>query len=262
MNGVDLTRAEFAFLLATLNCSKVIGLDDPSLFPHNASVRGKNFKKGRQELENHGWIKPVPDRPDEFELDAMLLEIVSIIASPDFMIATTHTKEKDQTRLVFHYLGVETTVELAALDEKNYRLGLLPEHGSMFDRIGELMHLSPDNGTAEVRVDQTTFEKIVQLVHKGKYKDAEELLASFQLKNAEVKTLLSAIKSTSRGGLVVVRVVSGEITDGRRLSIYGSGDEAWMAIQIDAETTDFGLRTCSEASIGEFIANFQKDLAN
>ena len=104
MNGVELTSAEFAYLLATLKCSEVIGLEDPSLFPHNASVRGKTFKKGRQELETHGWITPIPDQPDEYELDALLLESMSIIASPDFMIATTHTTEKDQTRLVFHYL--------------------------------------------------------------------------------------------------------------------------------------------------------------
>jgi hypothetical protein len=262
MNGVELTRFEFAYLLATLNCNEVIGLDDPSLFPQNASVRGKTLKKGRQELETHGWITPIPDQPDDFELDAMLLETVSIIASPDFMIATTHTAEKDQTRLVFHYLGEGSTVELAVQDEKNYRLGLLPEQGEMFGRIYALMQLSPDCGTAELRVDQTTFEKIVQYVHKGKYPDAEELLASFPLKEAEVKSLLSAIESNSRGGLVVVRVDSGEITDGRRLSIYGSGDVAWMAIQVDSETTDFGLRPCSEASIGEFVAHFQADLSN
>ena len=153
-------------------------------------------------------------------------------------------------------------MELAAQDEKNYRLGIIPEYGIMFDRIGELMQLSPENGTAEVRVDHAIFEKIIQHVHKGKYKDAEDLLASSKLNEAEVKSLLSAIESTSRGGLVVVRIVSGEITDGRRLSIYGSGDVAWMAIQVDAETTDFGLRPCSEASIGEFIADFQEDLSN
>jgi len=262
MNGVELTRTEFAYLLATLNCSKVIGLDDTSLFPNSASVRGKTFKKGRQELETNDWIIPIQDQPDEYELDAMLLEAVSIIASPNYMIATTRTAGSDQTRLVFHYLGDDSTVELAAQDEKNYRLGLLPEHGSMLDRIGEFMQLSPDNGTAEVRVDQTTFEKIVEHVHKGEYEEAEELLASFQLKEAEVKSLLSAIESTSRGGLVVVRIVSGEITDGRRLSIYGSGDETWMAIQVDAEATDFGLRPCSEVSIGEFIADFQEELSN
>jgi len=262
MNGVELTRTEFAYLLATLNCGEVIGLDDPSLFPQNASVRGKTFKKGRQELETNGWIIPIQDQPDEYELDDMLLEIVSIIASPDFMIATTHTAENEQTRLVFHYLGNEITVELAAQDEKNYRLGVLPAQESMFDRIGELIQLSPDNGTAEVRVDHTTFEKVVQHVHKGKFKDAEDLLDSFHLEEAEVKSLLSAIESTSRGGLVVVRIVSGEITDGRRLSIYGSGDVAWMAIQIDAETTDFELRPCSEESIVEFIADFQEDLSN
>ncbi len=262
MNGVELTRAEFAYLLATLNCSEVIGLDDPSLFPHNASVRGKTFKKGRQELETHGWIIPIPDQPNEFDLDAMLLEVVSIIASPEFMIATTHTAEKEQTQLIFHYLGEDSTVELAAQDEKNYRLGLLPEQEAMFDRIYELMQLSPDNGTAEVRVDHTTFEKIVQQVHKGKVKDAEELLASFPLKEVEVKSLLSAIESNSRGGLVVVRVDSGEISDGRRVSIYGSGETAWMTFHVDAQSTDLGLRPCSEASIGEFITEFQEDLSN
>jgi hypothetical protein len=262
MNGVELTRAEFSYLLATLNCSEVIGFDDTSLFPASASVRGKTYKKGRQELETHGWITPISDQPGEFELDALLLEAVSIIASPNFMIATSHTTEKDQSQLVFHYLRDENTVELSAQNEIDYRLGLLTERELLFGRVAEMMQLSPDNGTAEVRVDNKAFERIVQFVHKGKLDDAEEQLGSSQLKAAEITSLISAIESNSRGGLVVVRIDSGEITAGRRVSIYGSGKTAWMTFHVDAQSKDIGLRPCSEASIGEFIVEFLKELSN
>lgn len=262
MNGVELTRAEFSYLLATLNCSKVIGLDDPSLFPTNPSVRGKTYKKGRRELETHGRITPISDQPDEFELDAMLLETVSIIASPNFMIATTHAAEKSQSQLVFHYLSDDNTVELTAQDEKNYRLGLITESEIMFDRIAEMMQLRSYNGIAEARVEHKAFEQLMKLVHKGKLEEAEELLGSSQLKADEVKSLLSAIESNSRGGLVVVRIDSGEITAGRRVSIYGSGKTAWMIFHVDAQSTDTGLRPCSEASISEFIADFLEELSN
>ena len=259
MNGVELTRAEFGFLLATLNCSEVIGLDDTSLFPTSASVRGKTYKKGRQELETHGWITPISDQPDEFELDAMLLEAVSIIASPNFMIATSHTAEKDQSQLVFHYLKDENTVELSAQNEIDYRLGVLTERELMFGRVAEMMQLRPDNGTAEARIDNKAFEQIVQFVHKGNLDDAKEQLGSSQLKSAEIMSLLSAIESNSRSGLVIVRIDSGEIAAGRRVSIYGSGETAWMTFHVDAQSAEIGLRPCSEASIGEFVVEFLKE---
>ena len=259
MNGVELTRAEFGFLLATLNCSEVIGLDDTSLFPTSASVRGKTYKKGRQELETHGWITPISDRPGEFDLDAMLLEAVSIIASPNFMIATSHTAEKGQSQLVFHYLKDDDTVELSAQNEKDYRLGVLTERELMFGRVAEMMQLSPDNGAAEVRIENKAFEQITQLVHKDKLDDAEAQLGSSPLKATEVKSLISAIESHSRSGLVIVRIDSGEISAGRRFSIYGSGKTAWMTFHVDAESTEIGLRPCSEASIGKLVVEFLKE---
>ncbi len=259
MKGVELTRAEFGYLLATLNCSEVIGLEDTSLFPTSASVRGKTYKKGRQELETHGWITPISDPPDEFELDAMLLEAVSIIASPNFMIATSHTAEKDQSQLVFHYLKDDNTVELSAQNETDYRIGVLTERERLFGRVAEMMQLSPDNGTAETKLDHKAFEQIVQFVHKGKLDDAEEQLGTSPLNGAEIMSLISAIESNSRSGLVIVRIDSGEISVGRRVSIYGSGKTAWMTFHVDAQSTDIGLRPCSEASIGDFVVEFLKE---
>ena len=125
MNGAQLTSSEFAYLLASLDCGDIVGIDDPSLFPTNASVRGKTYKKGQQQLKDNGWLIPLPEQPDEFDLDAVLLEAVSIIASPEYMIASAVSTMKEDSQLVFHYVSTDDAVELSAVDKKNYWLSRL-----------------------------------------------------------------------------------------------------------------------------------------
>ena len=261
MEAADLTSAEFAYLLATLSCDDVVGLDDPALFPSNASVKGKLFKKGRQELEANGWIVPLPDQPNEYELNAVLLEAVAIIAAPFFMIASTHATDQAQSQLVYHYLTAEHAVELTAIDAKNYRLSILVERLQIFDRIGEMMEIDEGDQTAEVTLEEDQLSNVIQLVNKGKDADSAQLLEEIGMDNAGAKSLLTAISSPHRSALVVVGLEAGEITGGRRVSVYGAGSGAWMAYIINPQTADIQLRTCTMSNFNELLNEFLEELA-
>jgi hypothetical protein len=229
MNGAQLTSAEFAFLLASLDCGDVVGIDDPSLFPTNASVRGKTFKKGQQELKENGWLVPIPEQPDEFDLDSFLLEAVSIIASPQYMIASAFTSKKDSTQLVFHYFSADNAVELSAVDKKHYWLSRLGGREQIYERIAAFMQIEGEDHSVDVTIDEKTLD---------------------------VHSILAAIESDAYGSLLIVRLEDGGISMGRRLSIYGSGDLAWMASRLSPESSELEFQHCSRISISEFVEDF------
>jgi hypothetical protein len=256
MNGAQLTSTELAYLLASLECDEVVGIDDPSLFPGNASVRGKIFKKGQQELKENGWLIPIPEQPDEFDLDAFLLEAVSIIASPEFMIASTFVSNKDTSREVFHYLFADDAVELSAADKKHYWLGKLNGRDQVSGQIAAFMQIEGEDRSVDVTIDEKALEKIKRFVLNGKITEAAKVLDSENLDEDDIHSILSAIESDAYGSLIIVRVVDGEISTGRRLSIYRSGDQDWMVCRLDPQSTDMQLRYCSRVGISDFIKNF------
>jgi hypothetical protein len=237
MNGAQLTSAEFAFLLASLDCGDVVGIDDPSLFPTNASVRGKTFKKGQQELKENGWLVPIPEQPDEFDLDSFLLEAVSIIASPQYMIASAFTSKKDSTQLVFHYFSADNAVELSAVDKKHYWLSRLGGREQIYERIAAFMQIEGEDHSVDVTIDEKT-------------------LSSMNIDEDDVHSILAAIESDAYGSLLIVRLEDGGISMGRRLSIYGSKDLAWMASRLSPESSELEFQHCSRISISEFVEDF------
>jgi hypothetical protein len=256
MNGAQLTSAEFAFLLASLDCGDVVGIDDPSLFPTNASVRGKTFKKGQQELKENGWLVPIPEQPDEFDLDSFLLEAVSIIASPQYMIASAFTSKKDSTQLVFHYFSADNAVELSAVDKKHYWLSRLGGREQIYERIAAFMQIEGEDHSVDVTIDEKTLDKLKGYVLKGKIGEAEKLLSSMNIDEDDVHSILAAIESDAYGSLLIVRLEDGGISMGRRLSIYGSGDLAWMASRLSPESSELEFQHCSRISISEFVEDF------
>ena len=256
MNGAQLTNAELAYLLASLDCGDVVGIDDPSLFPANASVRGKTFKKGQQELKENGWLIPVPEQPDEYDLDSFLLEAVSIIASPEYMIASAFTSDKDHSQLVFHYFSVDNTVELSAVDKKHYWLSRLSGREQIYDRIAAFMQIEGADRSLDVIIDEKALEKLKGFVLKGNIEEAEKLLGSMNLDEDDIQSILSALNSDAYGSLLIIRIEDGDISTGRRISIYGSGDQAWMACRLDPQSSEMDLRYCSKESISDFIEDF------
>jgi hypothetical protein len=256
MNGVELSTTELAYLLATLDCQSVVGLDDPALFPTSPSVMGKTFKNGREALEENGWIKPIKGNSEEYELDALLLEAVSVIAAPEYMAAGTFSTDSGTSELLLHYLAAETAVELSALEKKLYWVSMLENWDDVIERITLLMQLEKPGETVSAEVDQTVLDKVKTLVNKGKQADAMTTLESSNLTSDQISSLLAAIESKSRGSQVVARVEDGEIISGRRFYVYGSGSAAWMSYLSESDSTEMVIRSCSASSVGEFINNF------
>lgn len=253
MNAVELTVPEFGFLLATLECESITGLEDASLFPTNKSSRTKLLKAGRDALEQNGWIKPVPDRSDEYELDVLLLEAVSVVAAPEFMLAGTYSDDDSEAMLVFHYFAAEDIVELSALDQKRYWLSMLEGPDDVFDRLAEFMHLAASSPDVEAELDAEMLEQVSTLVEQGESAQAESLLNSSSFDAEGVASFIAALESGARGSQVIVQLEAGQIVSGDRFHVYGSGDSAWMSYKPSPSSSLIKLQPCSKETVEAFI---------
>ena len=88
MDGAELTKSELAYLLAVLHATELVGVDDPSLFPTKAKARDSTYGKGRAQLEENGWLEPIPEYTDEYDLNPALLHMVAIVAAPTYVVGT------------------------------------------------------------------------------------------------------------------------------------------------------------------------------
>ena len=241
MKGTKLEIAELAYLLGTVDASGLIGVDDPRLFPTTAKAKDATYSKGRQQLEAHGWIKPIPDTPGEHDLNAGLFQLVAVAAAPEQVIATSHGESPDDRQLVLHYLVGELIVELWATSDKNYFLASLPDRSALTQRMAELLSLAKSTQEGELTLTESAFNRLKNHAQKGQQAQAEKLLVAAEGNGQAGKSLLGALEGSARGRVVVIRAGSGEIAAGRRAELFGEKKGAWMAVRPAADSKELKL---------------------
>jgi hypothetical protein len=260
MSGVQLSTSEMAYLLALIDATSIVGLKDPALFPQTETERDTTYGQGWKDLEASGWLKTSKDYPDEYELNPILLEMVSIVANPDFVVATAHSKKKGQ-QLVLHYLVGEGIVELSAPEETKYLMGVLPDRDAFLDRVSKMLELDSSSMTAHASLRGNTFQDMQALAKQGKLDRAKEVLSSTGLEMEEVEALLAAISGKIGGQIVVVRPYAGEIEAGRKALIFGKGKTAWLAMKKKSDAPDMNVATCDPVSIAALVTDWMDNLA-
>ncbi len=262
MSGVDLAASELSYLLATLDASEIVGFDATALFPDKQSSRKAMFSQGREELEAHGWMKPIPDHPDEYELDAELLESVSVIAAPSFVIATQRIYGEQERQDVLHYLADKSIVELSAPEEGTYRIGFLSDRGALFKRIAEMLQLAAKAPSKHLELDGEVFEYIQSLAPKGRLEKARARLESAGVTGKIADSILDAVCDPVQGQIVLIRTHSSEVEAGRRVRIYGEGKQAWIVRQSSPDNADVEMINCDSTSFVDLLTVLLDELTN
>lgn len=249
ISGVDLTASELSYLLATLTAPTIVGIDATALFPDKQSSRETLFRKGREKLEANGWMKPIPDHPDEYELDPVLFELVSIIAAPSFVIATQRISAKRERQDVLHYLTDESIVELSSSEEGTYRIGFVSDSGALYERIAAMLEVAVKAPSKHLELDGEVFEHIQSLALKGKLEQARASLESAGVTEKMADSVLNAVCDPAQGQIVLIRTQSGEIEAGRRVHVYGEGKQAWIVKQSSPDSADVEMISSDTASL-------------
>jgi len=262
MSGVDLSTSELSYLLATLDAPEIVGFDAAALFPAKTSSREAMFKQAREELEAHGWMKPIPDHPDEYELDAELLELVSVIAAPSFVIATRRISGELEQQVVLHYLADESIVELSAVDEETYRIGLVPDRSALFERIAAMLQCPGKTPSKYFKVDGEVFEIFQSLALKGKLEQAKAGLESAGVTAKMADSVLSAVCDPAQGQIVLLRTQFGKAAARQRVSVHGDGKQAWIARRPTVDAQDVEMIASDAASLIDLLTVLLDELTH
>ncbi len=256
MNGTELETAELAYLLATVDASGLIGVDDPKLSPATAKAQDAIYSKGRQQLEEHDWIKPIPDKPGEHDLNAGLFQLVAIAAAPEQVIATSTGATADDRRLVLHYLVGDHAVELWATSDKSYFIASIPDRASLTQRIVEVLGLGKSSQKGQYTLTDAAFSKLKSHAQKGQQAQAEKLLEAAGLNGQAGKALLAALASLVRGQVVVTRANAGEIEAGRRAELFGEKKGAWMVVRPESDSKEYQLSPIDAEGLAALVEDW------
>jgi hypothetical protein len=261
MNGAELDRAELAYLLAVVESSGVVGLEDPTLFPLKASERDATYGKGRKKLESNGWLTLSADHTDEYELNDILLEMVSIIADPEHAVATVNNGDGKARQLVMHYLAEQNIVEVSAPNANDYKVGVIPDQKALQERVAEMLGVTGKRKAVRFLLEEQVFNDIGALSKKGEVERAEALLEAIKLTAPAKKSFIAAMSEPEHGQIVIMRPDAGEIEAGRRSTVYGEAGKAWMVSLPSSDSTVLEVRNCDVTSIGELISEWLKELS-
>lgn len=259
MPGVELESSEFAYLLETLHADSVIGLEAPELFPTKQKDQEKVFNAGWDRLLANGWAKPLED--DAFDLDSLLLEMVAVVAAPEFVVATTsNAGARGERELLLHYQGGDRLVEFAVIEDDRYALGILSDFQELGQRCAELMALEPSDKEIEFTLPASTFEKLQSASAEGAGKKISTLLDKTDLNGDLRESFEGALTGATRGQILLLQTRSGEVEHGRRAHVYGKGSSAWIAYLPSAEAEEVIIRNCQPASLEAWISSGLEEL--
>jgi hypothetical protein len=263
MKGVLLESSEFAYLLACLHATQVVGLETPELFPEDPADRDALIEAGGRQLQSRGWLKRL-EHPAQFDLSVDLMVLAAVVADPEFVIFTIRAQPNRSSRVLLHYLAEPDIVELQVTVDGKYALTTVPDRGVLVGRIQEMLELKPvgQEAQAAFTIEEPTFQTIQDLVEEGQADEAAELLRQAGVNGANGDLLLKALQTPETGGLVVVvRPRRGQVEAGRKASVFRGVDVVWLAKRVDATSKTFSVETVMSGTLPDVLETYLKFLA-
>lgn len=251
--AIELSRQEFAYVLAAVEASSILGVDEAKLFPTTPQGRTAAYRKGRELLEANGWITPVKEHEGEHELAAELYHLAAVISEASYVVATTHGETKKKRRLALHYLEGDYIVELWGTKKGSYILSFIDDRESLASRVAAVLGIEPASQPAQFSMDNKDFKKLVTHAQKGEQDKAAGLL---KVNGKLGGSLVEAFAAGEIGEVVVVQAKTGEFEAGQRASIYGAGDSAWMVWRAEAGSKELEVSVCDADRIGQYISEW------
>ncbi len=255
MTGAELGTPEFAYLLAAVQANDVIGLDAASLFPTTPKKQDKIFGQGRADLEEHGWLKPINPDQNEYDLNADLFEIVAMIASPDFVVATIREQPADLSTFTLHYVTPLGVAEVAPIAGDHFLLGAVADTAGLASRVADLLDLKNGHPAVSGSMDAATFKKLVAAAKKGLSDKAEDLLGQAEGKITEATSLAAAAGEPPVGYAVFIPGTD-EADEGQRVTVLGQGKSAWLVRQDPDDSSKIAIVNGSHDNLEAIIAEW------
>lgn len=258
MSGIVLEKEELAYLFAAVHALSIVGVEDPVLFPEGKLARDAAYETGFKQLQEHGWLTAIGNTGQR-NLNDLLLLMTAVVAAPEYVVFTASNTGGGNQQLLLHYVAEPDIVELSATPDQKYRLGLVPDRAAMLQRIQEMLGL-PEKAEAprfQFNIEEQAFQTIQNLVGEGKRKQAAAMLRERGVNGTKGESLLSALGSTEAGGIVAVtRASGGQITAGRKVTVYRQVDASWLMRRTDAAATTLSLETVQPDTLSTVLGSY------
>jgi hypothetical protein len=262
MGGITLESAEFAFLLATVHASSVVGIEDPAIFPADQASRDAVYAAGIRSMIEHGWLKPAPG-PSQFHFNATLFQMAAVIASPDIVVFTARTSDSFGRQAIAHYLAGSDIVELIATVDGKYHLGIIPDRVTLCGRMRSELGLQDAKPPLRIQflTEESVFQRITDSARKGSRAQAAAILQSLGLGGLSVDSLLAALAAKEERELSVVKVENGQAETGRRARLFRGKDIVWLVKRQDAASAKISVETMQTETLPDLFDSFVQSLS-
>lgn len=200
---VRLTAEQMAFLLSLVGAQGLAGLGPQELVPTSADegARDRLLLAGRDQLEQDGWLRH-DLQTGRYELGEELTAVLTTVAAPDTVVATTLRTAGQPDQRVAHYIvqrdpsGAALIVE-GAFDGQEFHLAGLTTVEVMLARLANTLDL-PES-TEPLELEMTAAE--VQALVANPDPDA---LQGFGVPASASASLAAALADAQRQGIVQV----------------------------------------------------------
>jgi hypothetical protein len=262
VGNVVLSIEEFAYLLAVVRAPLLVGVNDSRLFPQDGKTRNAVYEKGRQLLEENGWLKALPEAPGEYEFDAGVMEIVASAADPDFVIGAVRKGPDGKYVGILDYLAGNLIVELTLDWRKGYRLGTVEDKAELFRRIGLILRLTTPEAWAQFNLDEPAFKELQSLSQNGEGEGAMDRLTSRQVGPAAAGSFLKALADPTGGMVVSLRPGrAGGAETGRKATVYGGFGAAWIVQKTHRDSIELEITSCDTRRLELLVNSWLDELA-
>jgi hypothetical protein len=231
MSTLFLEPAELSYLLQTIRAYSVVGVDNAELFPADEAENDVLLQRGRERLELHGWLTPVPDT-SKMNFDPSICYLIAIMADPEMAVVTLRQEQRGTYQLITHYLAGRVIVEQRRTSDGLYQLGFVTNLATAVSRIQSAVQLSEtgaNQAAPQIFLNRQAFTRVKNLANEGQTETAVAELQKEGIEAALAVSLVATIQlPTYQGMVIVMQREGGQIVAKRNLAVMQSQQASWL----------------------------------
>ncbi len=178
--------------------------------------------------------------------------MIEVMVQPLAVVRTIRELADGEEQRSWHFATASTFVQMSAIDDKRFRLELIPDEQKVKDQIYELLPLAPvaENLTFRATVSQEDAQEIRSLALDWDQVPALELMEADGLYVAQSKQLFDEIaEPVWRGRIDFIDCREGAVESRRRVLVLQGQETSWLAWQTNPDESALHLQTTSAGAL-------------
>jgi len=205
-----LTTSEFSYVLHTLHAQKIIGANNPQLFPDEEKRRDALLSDGLQSLKDHGWLQPSGD--ESFKTHTGLVLLTAVIASPEQTIMLTKAMPDNGRQTITYYFAQGMIVEQFYTADEQYLLTQIDTVANAASRLQQALSIpdTPQTWKTTIMLNADAFEQAMKQANDGDLSGLLTAMRETDIDSNRLEPLAKIISGLKPVGKLEITILSGE----------------------------------------------------